>query len=67
MDGIAKFTCVCPAGFTGTKCDVDIDECSSSPCVHGKTHQLAYSSGLFVALPFLFLFSFFLFFLFGSS
>lgn len=24
-----------PIGWTGKKCDVDIDECASTPCVHG--------------------------------
>jgi len=27
--------CICPAGFTGLKCETDIDECSSSPCRNG--------------------------------
>jgi len=27
--------CGCAAGLTGVACDVDIDECSSFPCVHG--------------------------------
>ncbi|XP_028817903.1 protocadherin Fat 4 isoform X2 [Denticeps clupeoides] len=26
------FTCLCPTGFTGLKCDVDIDECDQDPC-----------------------------------
>lgn len=25
----------CPPGFTGANCDIDIDECESSPCVFG--------------------------------
>jgi hypothetical protein len=27
VDAIAAFQCVCPAGLTGTLCDVDIDDC----------------------------------------
>ncbi|KAI8739247.1 fibropellin-1 [Biomphalaria glabrata] len=29
------YTCVCEQGFTGTDCSIDIDECSSSPCLNG--------------------------------
>ena len=27
--------CLCDSGLTGTNCDVDIDECASSPCLNG--------------------------------
>lgn len=30
------YYCVCEAGFTGFHCNINIDECSSSPCVNGK-------------------------------
>ncbi|GMT05242.1 hypothetical protein PENTCL1PPCAC_27416 [Pristionchus entomophagus] len=30
-------SCICDSGWTGDKCDVDIDECSLSPCAHGST------------------------------
>ena len=36
--GDANFSCVCRAGYTGSSCDTDIDECvSSSPCQNGGT------------------------------
>lgn len=30
------YQCNCQAGFTGPNCDINIDECSGSPCVNGR-------------------------------
>ncbi|NWX85438.1 CRUM1 protein, partial [Nothoprocta pentlandii] len=30
-----SFRCVCSAGWGGLRCEANIDECQSSPCVHG--------------------------------
>jgi len=30
------YLCVCNAGYNGTDCDVDINECDSNPCFHGN-------------------------------
>ncbi|KAL5018050.1 hypothetical protein ScPMuIL_003772 [Solemya velum] len=30
-----SYTCDCPADFTGTDCETDIDECESEPCENG--------------------------------
>ena len=30
------YHCNCQAGFTGLYCDINVDECSSNPCVHGN-------------------------------
>jgi hypothetical protein len=32
----AGYTCACPAGYTGTNCENEIDECQSNPCVNGQ-------------------------------
>ena len=29
--------CICPRGYTGTNCDIDIDECDPDPCQNGAT------------------------------
>lgn len=28
--------CACEKGYTGKFCDVNIDDCVSNPCVHGR-------------------------------
>ncbi|MCJ8729669.1 hypothetical protein PDJAM_G00109160 [Pangasius djambal] len=37
ITGNPSFTCSCLAGFTGRRCQIDIDECSSYPCQNGGT------------------------------
>lgn len=33
-----QFSCICPEGFTGQKCDIDINECEvPGQCEHGGT------------------------------
>jgi len=34
--GVAAGRCLCPSGFTGRFCEVDIDDCASQPCVNGQ-------------------------------
>lgn len=29
------FRCHCRRGFTGPRCEINVDECSSNPCFHG--------------------------------
>ena len=36
VDYVNSYTCQCQAGYTGYDCEVEIDECQSSPCVRGK-------------------------------
>ncbi|KAK2150868.1 hypothetical protein NP493_2712g00002 [Ridgeia piscesae] len=36
-DGVNTYSCTCAAGYTGDRCQTDIDECDSSPCMNGAT------------------------------
>lgn len=35
LDGINRFSCLCPAGFSGRFCTVNLDDCGSRPCLNG--------------------------------
>jgi len=35
-DPAEQFDCDCPDGFAGSVCEVNIDECEQSECLHGK-------------------------------
>ncbi|KAM9385652.1 sushi, nidogen and EGF-like domain-containing protein 1 [Pholidichthys leucotaenia] len=37
ITGNPSFTCSCLAGFTGRRCQINVDECSSNPCQNGGT------------------------------
>ncbi|XP_048369306.1 protein crumbs homolog 2 isoform X1 [Sphaerodactylus townsendi] len=36
QDLFNAFRCVCTAGWEGLLCEANIDDCNSSPCIHGK-------------------------------
>lgn len=35
QDLVGGYECGCEAGWTGDRCQVDIDDCASSPCQNG--------------------------------
>ena len=37
IDESDSHTCRCASGYTGSYCDIQIDECASNPCQHGAT------------------------------
>ena len=37
MDGIAHYNCSCPAGFSGSRCQTNVDDCLSDPCLNNGT------------------------------
>ena len=40
LDGAGNFTCSCPAEYTGTLCELDVDECDvSKPCFNGNCNN----------------------------
>lgn len=36
IDGVNDFTCDCPPGFRGKRCEIKNQLCHDDPCVHGK-------------------------------
>ena len=32
VDGVNMYTCTCDQGFTGRRCDINVDECESVNC-----------------------------------
>ena len=39
-DLVNGYSCTCQAGYTGTNCDKDIDDCATNPCVNGACADL---------------------------
>jgi len=37
FDKVYAYTCVCARGYTGYNCEIDVDDCVSSPCMNGST------------------------------
>ena len=41
-DGVNSYSCLCVAGFTGSRCETNIDECISDPCENGGNCTVSY-------------------------
>ena len=44
--GSGYYECNCIPGFTGAKCEIDIDDCQSYPCFQGKRSMWGTSNDL---------------------
>ncbi|KAG8515122.1 Protein crumbs-1, partial [Galemys pyrenaicus] len=39
LSEIGRYTCICPLGYSGINCELEVDECWSQSCLHGATCQ----------------------------
>ncbi|XP_062869168.1 neurocan core protein isoform X2 [Trichomycterus rosablanca] len=45
------YSCLCPLGYYGESCEIDIDECQSNPCLNGGTCIDEINSFVCLCLP----------------
>ena len=45
-DELGGFTCQCVTGWTGTTCDVNIDDCDPDPCLNGANCMVSLQQSL---------------------
>ena len=34
IDGVASFMCMCPVGYDGDLCEINVDDCVDNPCLN---------------------------------
>ena len=37
IDGVASFTCMCPMGYDGDLCEINVDDCIDNPCLNNSS------------------------------
>ena len=50
-DGVQSYACLCVAGFSGSRCETNINECSPNPCQNGGDCTVSTTYGPVCTMP----------------